>query len=95
MDNFSCVFCTKNHAPSDTEVLCMTVDDFYYVPAGTAVMFGQFVDGKPVVTIHDDLPAEVIAGLMASFMDAISEFEHIKENPTILTQAIMKGMTGG
>lgn len=95
MDNFNCVFCTENHDACDTHVHCHNPKDFDFIPAGTPVLFGQMVEGRPIVTIHDDLPAEVIAGLMASFMDAISEFEHIKENPTILTQAIMKGMTGG
>lgn len=94
MDNFSCVFCTQHHEPSATTVVCDGEPTFEFVPAGMPVMFAQLVEGKPIVTIHSDLPAEVIAGLMSSFMDAISDFEHIKENPSILTQAIMKGMTG-
>jgi hypothetical protein len=95
VDTPKCVFCTNNHAASATTVHCEGEPDFHFVPAGHPVLFGQIVDGVPHVTIHSDLSAEAIAGLMSGFMDAISEFDHIKENPHVLTQAIMKGMTGG
>lgn len=97
-EQHQCVFCgvVENHA---TIIECHDGEQgpiaahTYRPPAGSMVMLGQVVDGKAIVTIHEDVTADEIALLMSAFMDRISRFEHIKNDPSKIMQALMGGMS--
>jgi len=94
----NCVFCTAKH--QQLPVIRCRQDAgagslFTFVPAGEPILFGQMTaDGKFHVTIHEDMTGEEIGNLMTAFMDTISRFDHIKNDPSVIMQAIMKS-TGG
>lgn len=101
-DNHNCVYCGVNHAKegveAPTEITCANEAQEHshkFVPAGDTVLLGQIIDGKATITIHEDLTADEIALLMAAFMDRISRFEHIKEDPSVIMKAIMGGVQSG
>lgn len=88
-----CVFCGVLHDASETQVECSLNHEF--IPAGPCVMLAQIVDDKAIVSIHDDVTNEQLAGIMTAFMDKISEFEHVRSDPSAIMQAMMKGATNG
>jgi hypothetical protein len=95
-DSHTCVFC--NHVHSDPGLVTINCnlngDNHEFKPAGDVVLLGQIIDGKAVVSLLEDLTGDEIALLMAAFMDRISTFEHIKEDPSVIMNALMKGMSG-
>lgn len=94
-----CVYCNKVHSDNEaaTTITCAQPDNTSphgFVPAGDTVLLGQVVDGQAVVTIHDDITTDEIALLMSAFMDRISQFPHVQENPSAIMQALMSGISG-
>lgn len=91
-----CVFCTNVHDDEAPVITCEPHDDgndMVYQPAGDSVLFGQLIDEggevKAVVSIHEDVTADEIAMLMASFMDRISQMPHVAADPTAIMKALM------
>ena len=87
-----CVFCGMP-GPHITTIDCEGKPKTIFEPFGDSVLFGQLIDGKPVVTIHEDLSLEQIAQLMSGFMDRIAQFPQVADNPMAILAAIQRGMT--
>lgn len=83
----TCVFCSGKHGQNATTVTC--AGNHNYQPSGDTVLLGQIVDGKAMVTIHPDVTTDEVALLVAALMDRISNFQHIKDNPTAIMSALM------
>lgn len=86
-----CAFCGIQ-GPHRTEIICEGKPKVTFEPSGDAAMLGQMVEGKAVVTIHDDTPVDDIAALMSAFMDKVAQFPQVRDNPMAILGAIQKGM---
>lgn len=83
----TCIMCTEDDANGIKAILTNQ-----FTPAGNSVLFGQIIDGKATVSVNDDLTGDEIALLMSAFMDRISNFEHIKRDPSVIMKALMEGI---
>lgn len=87
-----CAFCGIK-GPHRTEIVCEGEPKVTFEPSGDAALLGQMVEGKAIVTIHDDTPVDDIAALMSAFMDKVAQFPQVRDNPMAIIQAIQHGMT--
>lgn len=88
-----CAFCGVV-GPHKTEITCEGSPKTIFEPSGDTVLFGQMVDGKAIVTIHEDMPVEDIAALMGALMDRVATFPQVRDNPMAILSAIQQGMMG-